>query len=71
MAVKAYYQWLRSCLRGIRRDVPQITASAESAAARFVSDDYKIGAWGDAAFVSEFTGRAGGLMPVNNPRGPT
>lgn len=61
---KMYYSWLKSCLRDIRNDVPSITASAESAARRFVKDGYEIGAWGDPAFVSEFGGRAGGIMPV-------
>ncbi len=59
-----YYTWLQECLKALRQDVSKMGVSSEAAARRFVVDGYSIGAWGDPAFVSEFSGRAGGLMPV-------
>lgn len=63
-----YYTWITQCLKAIEADVPRITASAEAAAEPFVSDGYAICAWGDPPFVEEFTGRAGGIMPVSRIR---
>jgi hypothetical protein len=61
-----YFQWVRGCVGQIAGDMPKITASAEVAARHFVLDNWDIGAWGEGSFVSEFTGRAGGLMPITN-----
>jgi uncharacterized phosphosugar-binding protein len=61
-----YCSWLRRCLSSLRQDVPQMSKSAEAAAQLFVNDGYSIGLWGDPVFVAEFTGRAGGLMPVGS-----
>jgi len=61
---KMYHGWLKGCLKDIRRDVPSITKSAESAARLYVEGEYKIGAWGDPGFVEEFRGRSGGILPI-------
>ena len=61
-----YYTWLKSCISAIRRDIPTHTASAQEAAQLFVKECRDIGAWGDSVFVSEFTSRAGGIMPVQS-----
>ncbi len=61
-----YYSWLKGCLAGLKRDVPKMSVSAEAAAKLFVDGDFAIAPWGDPAFVSEFSGRAGGLMPVGS-----
>lgn len=59
-----FYKWIVGCLEGIKADLPRIGESAERAARLFVEDGYEIAAWGDPAFASEFSGRAGGLMRV-------
>ncbi|MDO8588947.1 MAG: hypothetical protein Q7T82_18125 [Armatimonadota bacterium] len=62
---RMYHTWLKGCMKDIRRDVPLITKSAESAARLYVEDEYKVGAWGDPGFVEEFRGRSGGILPIS------
>jgi hypothetical protein len=59
-----YHRWLKGCLKEIKKDVPSITKSAESAARLYVEDAYEIGPWNDLGFVEEFRGRAGGILPI-------
>lgn len=59
-----YHTWLKSCLKGIKKDVPYITKSAESAALLYVTEEYQLGVWGDLGLMEEFRGRAGGIMPI-------
>ena len=63
-----YYKWMRSCFSDVRKDIPKITKSAEAAASLFVKDGYEVGVYGDPAFCEEYTGRAGGLVPMRKIR---
>jgi hypothetical protein len=63
----AYFAWVRQCVGGIAQELPGITASAQVAAGHFVRDNWDLGAWGEGSFADEFTGRAGGLMPIVAP----
>jgi hypothetical protein len=65
-----YFSSVRGCVGDFNADLPAITASAEVAAGHFVHDNWDFGAWGEGSFVSEFTGRAGGPMPIVNPVKP-
>ena len=72
-SAEAYYQWLQGCLDGIEKDLPHITESAEAAARLHVQEGYGIVALGDPGFVTEISGRSGGLMTLHaadRSRGP-
>ena len=64
---EAYYQWLRGCLDGLERDLPQTVRSAEAAAQLYVNDDHQIGTYGDRGFAGESGGRSGGMMRMLSP----
>ena len=59
-----YLTRLNAAVDGIAKDLPSITRSAEAAAKRFVEEKQGISVWGDAGFVTEALGRAGGVMAV-------
>lgn len=61
---KLYLTRLNAAVDGIAKDLPYITQSAEAAAKRFVVEKQGISVWGDAGFVTEALGRAGGIMAV-------
>lgn len=64
----AYDQWTQSCLQGLEQDMPQITRSAEMAAARYVTDETcEIGVKGEHTFAFEGTYRSGGLIRLRKP----
>lgn len=59
---RAYVEWFRQCVDGLTQDMPNITAAANAAATKAVNNNYGFGAMGDAQFIGEAMGRAGGLM---------
>ncbi|MHB9130246.1 MAG: hypothetical protein ACYDBB_04030 [Armatimonadota bacterium] len=60
-----YQQWMLSCLDGLEKDLPQITASAEAVAELYVKQDHALVLGGVESFASEAYGRAGGIMPID------
>lgn len=67
LGAAAYYQWMLQCITGLEQDLPQITASAEAAARKYVQEDFDISAFGDAALWSEALGRSGGMIQLKPP----
>ena len=57
-----YLSWLESCVTAAGNDIPDLTRSAEAAAARYVIDGQELGILGDRALVCEGTGRSGGMI---------
>jgi len=65
---EAYYQWLMGCLDSLERDLPQIVASAETAARKYVDNEKcVISSIGEKGFQMEALGRSGGLMRFLGP----
>jgi len=64
LGAEAYHQWMMTCIDAIENDVPQIIRSAEAAAKLHVQEGYPILAMGDSGFISEASGRAGGMITL-------
>lgn len=64
VSARAYAQWFRQCLSGLENDLPQITASAETAAAKYLGT-FSYGSVGEESFKWEVAGRAGGIIQTN------
>lgn len=60
----AYQAWMLSCLDGLQQDLPQITASADTAADLYLNQAHSLLLAGAPGFASEAYGRAGGIMPI-------
>ena len=58
----AVHRDLLESVTAIEAGLPQLTASAERAAKRFVEEDLCMAVAGDVSFVRELQGRSGGLM---------
>jgi len=59
-----YIQWFNTCLNGLEGDMPNISASAQAAANRYVNTGSLIYVGGDG-LEGEISWRAGGLMLMN------
>ncbi len=69
---RAYVGWFRQCVDGLSQDMPNITASANAAAALFVNNNYSFGVYNsDSQIYGESMGRAGGIMAWNVVSIPT
>ncbi len=69
----AYYNWVSTCIDGIRDDLPAMTPTLDAAAKRYIEvEDSVIAVMGDEGFTGEVSGRSGGIMKMRNgPGKPT
>jgi hypothetical protein len=67
---QGYANWVKSCLDETEKSLPELSLSADWAAARYVTDGYELGLCGDPGLVGEIHGRSGGPMRLatDNPR---